>query len=191
MALRRTEAPTEVPVTVAEAKANSNITGTSQDDEIEAMIASATEQLDGKDGILGRALCTQEWELLLDAFPCGSEIKVPLPPLQSVESITYVDANGDTQTLATSVYAVDVASEPGVVSLKYGQVWPTTQTQRNAVTIAFTCGYGEAGDVPERIKSAIKLMVGDLFENREAQQTVKLENNPSLNRLLFPFRVFA
>lgn len=190
MPLRRTTAPATLPLAVADVRGHVEAIGTVHDEKLEAMLTAIVEQLDGKDGILGRALVTQEWELMLDTFPCASTIKVPLPPLQSVESITYVDTAGATQTLPTSVYAVDIASEPGVVSLKYAQVWPATINQRNAVTIAFTCGYGAAEAVPGRLKAAIKLMVGDLFENREASILgVSRVDNPTVDSLLFPFRV--
>lgn len=191
MPLRLVIAPTGNPVTLAEAKVHLRVSAAADDADITAMVTAATGQLDGRDGILGRALVTQQWQLLLDCFPGASVIKMPLPPLQSVESITYVDAAGATQTLPTSVYAVDTASEPGVVSLKFAQVWPSTRTERNAVTIAFTAGYGVASMVPERLKSAIKLMVGDLYENREAAIVgVPRADNPAVANLLFPFRVF-
>ena len=191
MRLRLIEAPAAADpvVTLAEARTHLEILDTARDDAIEAWITAATEQLDGRAGILGRALVTQKWELLLDTFPCASTIAIPLPPLRTVESITYVDSDGATQTLATSVYAVDTASEPGVVSLKYAQVWPATRCERNAVSIQFTAGYGAAAVVPERLKSAIKLMVGDLFANREASGD-DLKANPALQALIFPFKVF-
>lgn len=183
MALRRTAAPDTLPLTVDDLRFDLRLIDTAQDDDIEGYIAAATDALDGAAGALGRALVEQRWELLLDRFPCASEVKIPLPPLRSVESITYIDTAGATQTLATSVYAVDTASEPGVVSLKYGQTWPATQCQRNAVTIAFTCGYGLSDDVPAALKSAIRLAVKDRYD-----QTT--DNEAAIARLIFPYRVF-
>ena len=184
MRLRRTSAPVEPLLKPEAARADLRIVDESQDDDIALKIAAATEYFDGKDGILGRALIEQSWELLLDRFPCESEIRIPLPPLRSVESITYVDPDGETQTLATSVYAVDTASEPGVVSLKYGQTWPSTRCQRNAVTIAFTCGYGVSDDVPARIKAAVRLKVVDLYEQTEG-------NGKAIDALAYGYRVFG
>lgn len=183
MRLRRTAAPDTLPLTVDDLRFDLRLVGTTQDADIEGYIADATGRLDGKDGTLGRALVEQSWELLLDRFPCASEIPIPLPPLRSVTSITYVDTDGATQTLATTVYAVDTASEPGVVSLKYGQTWPSTLCQRNAVTIAFTCGYGLSDDVPDPLKSAIKLMVKDRYDQTQ-------DNEAAIARLIFPYRVF-
>jgi uncharacterized phiE125 gp8 family phage protein len=167
MRLRLVTAPTETPISLDEAKAHVRETTTDRDAELTAMVAAATTQLDGRAGLLGRALVTQTWEMLLDGFPCGDTIEVPLPPLQSIASITYTDTQGATQTLATSVYGVDASCEPGVVHLKYGQAWPATRDERNAVVIRFVAGYGTATAVPERLKSALKLVVADLDANRE------------------------
>lgn len=38
------------------------------------------------------------------------------------------------------------------------------------------------------IKAAFLLLVGDLFENREAQQDKKLEENRAVMNLLYPYR---
>lgn len=189
MRLRLITAPAAEPLTVAEARAQVSETDTVHDSALTAWITTAREALDGPSGALGRALVTQEWELLLDGFPGGDSIDLPLPPLQSVTSVTYVDSDGATQTLATSVYGVDTASEPGAVHLKYGQSWPQTRAQRNAVVIRFTAGYGGAADVPSRLKSAMKLHVADLFANREAQGE-PLAANPAYDALTFPFKVF-
>jgi len=190
MRLRLVTAPAETPITLAEAKLQVKETTTDRDAELTAMLATAAEQLDGRAGVLGRALVTQTWELLLDRFPCGDCIEIPLPPLQSVTSITYVDANGATQTLATSVYGVDPACEPGAVYLKHGQEWPITRDDRNAVTIRFVAGYGNAAAVPERLKSAMKLHIADLDANRE-QSGNELYENPAYLALISGFRMLG
>lgn len=189
MRLRLIAAPSTEPLTVDEARLQILETDTAQDAALEAWIATAREQLDGPDGILGRALITQTWELLLDRFPCDREIALPLPPLQSVESIKYLDASGVEQTVATSVYGADIAAQPGVVYLKRGQSWPVTFDERNAVVIRFIAGYGDDADaVPQRLRSAMKLHIGDLFANREAQGE-QLFANAAYDNLVFPFRL--
>jgi len=189
MRLRLIAAPAATPLTLDEVKSQVRETTNDRDAELTAMLAAATTQLDGRAGVLGRALVTQTWELMLDAFPCGV-IELPLPPLQSVTSISYVDADGATQTLATTVYGVDVACEPGEVYLKYGQEWPTTRDERNAVTIRFVCGYGLAAAVPENIKSAMKLHIADLDANRERQGDQLFENEAYEN-LISTYRMRA
>jgi len=188
MRLRLIHAPTTEPLTVDEARLQVSESDIAHDPALIAWIATAREHLDGPGGLLGRALITQTWELLLDRFPCARELALPLPPLQTVASIKYLDAAGVEQTLPTSVYGVDPAAQPGVVYLKRGENWPVTLDERNAVVIRFTAGYGdEAGDVPQRLRAAMKLHIGDLFANREAQGD-QLFANAMYDNLIFPFR---
>lgn len=103
----------------------------------------------------------------LSQFPaCSGEIQLDYPPWQSVSSITYLDSAGASQTLSTDVYDFD--TDRGVVFLKYGQLWPTTYCQRNAVTITFLCGWTSKELVPEDIRQACLFVFGHNYANREA-----------------------
>jgi uncharacterized phiE125 gp8 family phage protein len=92
--------PAELPITLADARAQCRVTSTSEDARLLAMIYAATEW---GENLTARRLITQTWDLYLDAFPCD-EIRAPYAPLRSVTSISYVDLAGVTQTLATSEY---------------------------------------------------------------------------------------
>lgn len=190
MRLTLIAAPATAPVSPTEAKEHLQVIGTAQDAAITAMLAAAVSHLDGPTGTVGRALIEQEWKLLLDRFPCDA-LEIPLGRLISVTSVKYVDPYGAEQTLAPSAYVVDSVSDRGVITPAYGTSWPATRTQRNAVTVQFKAGYGPAADdVPQAIRSAILLMVGDLFENREAAIVGQPRvDNPTVDRLLFPFKV--
>lgn len=134
---------------------------------IVSLMKSARLYLEGKDGILGRALVTQTWDMYLDEFPdCGC-IEVPLPPLQSITSIYYTDTAGTEQLLDASMYVVDNVTEPARIRPAYGQVWPLTRCQMNAVRIRLIAGYGNAIAVKEPIKQAMKLIIGHWYEHRE------------------------
>lgn len=119
------------------------------------------------EGITNRALITQTWDLYLDNFPPW-ELYLPMPTLQSVVSISYVDSNGTTQTLAADQYLVDAKSEPARITPAWGLVWPVTRWQTNAVTVRFACGYGTASDVPDGIKNWMLMRVKTLWSNRAA-----------------------
>lgn len=143
---------------------------------IDLYIKSARMEAEGR---TGRAFITQSHELILDGFPSGrGAIKIPMPPLQSVESITYVDTNGITQTLDPLAYRViaemSPTCPPGNIIPAYGLSWPVTRDDVAVVSINFTCGYGpltEGGssNVPEPIKHWILLNSATAFENREGQ----------------------
>lgn len=190
--------PAYLPVTLAEAKAHLRIDHSDEDALIRGLIGAATSHIQGRDGYTGQALVPQTWEYYLDQFPTDplKAIAIPLPPLIAVESIKYLDADGAEQTLATSVYAVNTATEPGAVSLKQDQSWPDTRSAWDAVRIRFQAGYLAFGDSPtsyagtpiEVMQSAILLVLADLYENRQAGGHENYEINPTLKRLLYPLR---
>lgn len=123
----------------------------------------------------------------------GFEIVLPLPPLQTVDSIKYYDATtGLLTTLDPSQYIVDNVSEPARITPAPNTTWPATQNRINAVEVTFTCGYGAAAAVPQGIKNWLLLRIGSLYENRQevaVMQRGKLEPLPFVDGLLDPFRV--
>lgn len=121
----------------------------------------------------------------------GYEIFLPLPPLQSVESIVYIDQLGEPQTLPNTEYKVDAFSEPARIVPAFGKGWPATRNEIAAVEVNFTAGYGNADDVPAGIKSWMLMRIGALYENREeiivGRRLVSIDL-PFVNRLLDPYR---
>ena len=160
--------PATDPVTLAEVKAHLNITHTDDDDLLGEYLETAIAALDGRDGMLGRGLVNQVWTLALPGF--ASEIRLPLPPTQSVGAITYIDLDGQTQSLPENAYAVSGIGglNWAVIRPATGQAWPTTAEGEEVVTVEFTAGFGTAADVPAPIRHAIKEHVSRLYEDRES-----------------------
>lgn len=168
--LIRTVAPTELPVPLEELKSHLRIDDTNSDADLAGYLRVAIDMLDGSEGLLNRALCTQTWEYKIDDFPRCDWFDLPLPPLQSVSSVAYLDGNGDSQTFASSSYRVLNAADPrykGRIELGYGEAWPATRGIQQAVTITFIAGYGARNAVPEEIRQTIKLLAGHFYENRD------------------------
>jgi uncharacterized phiE125 gp8 family phage protein len=69
MALELITPPDDAVVTLEEAKAFLNVTHSDHDELIEGLVDAATAALDGRYGLLQRALSPQTWELVLDRFP--------------------------------------------------------------------------------------------------------------------------
>lgn len=196
MWLRLSTAPTTTPVSLAEAKIHLRVEAseTAEDELISQLIAAATANLEGREGVLGRALMVQSWEWRIHRFPpAGSPILVPFPPLASVIKIGYLDPDGVEQTVATSVYVVEAESFQGQVRLAYGESWPSIRNEPYAVRIEFTTGYSDAGQVPDPIKAAIKLMVGDAYRNRETVAIGETANpipmSTTVENLVAPYKV--
>ncbi len=174
MAWRVSTAPDDEPVSLAEAKLHLRVDMTDDDDLITGLITAAREW---SEGYQNRAYITQTITLTLDEFP--ETFELPQAPLISVTSIKYIDTAGVQQTLSTDVYDVDTESEPGRVALAYSQCWPTIRGDINSVEVIFQAGYGDAGaDVPASVKSAMKLLIGHLYEHREMVSEIKTTEVP-------------
>lgn len=167
MWLKRTSPPAEKAVSLEEAKRQLKVLGDDDDTAIGEYLDTAIAFVDGRDGVLGRALITQSWEYRIHHFPGHGVIRLPLPPLQSVDSITYLDTAGDEQTLSTDVYNVETDTYEGVIWRAYSKTWPSVRAVPYAVRITFTAGYGDAdSDVPGPVRSAIKVVLTHLYESR-------------------------
>lgn len=165
------------PVTSQEAKDHCRITGTGEDTLIAALILAAREYVEAE---AWRTLMPSVQTLTLDAWPASDTIELPRPPLQSVTSIIYTDSDGASHTFSSASYVVDSAPTPGRIRLKLTASWPSAVLKESgAIVITYIAGVSgalaEAGTVTairalvsERHKAAIKLIVGHLYENREA-----------------------
>lgn len=136
MALQITIAPTVEPLTLTEAKLHLRVDHTSDDSLITSLIQAVREWCEG---FHNRVYILQTQQLTRDEFPDYFELQNP--PLRSVSTIKYIDSDGATQTLATSVYDVDTQSEPGRIALAYDQSWPTLRGDINSVTVTYKAGY--------------------------------------------------
>lgn len=161
-----------------------------EDSLISSLLATAEAHVES---VTGRTLLKRQHTLSLHTFHvrCDGLILLPLPPLQSVDQIQYVDGNGDTRTLDPSAYQVDAYSTPARLLPAPGEYWPVVRTQFGAVTITYTAGYGDSGDdVPEPIRQAILLLLGHWFENREATGLGTMSPVPiAVDSLLSPYKV--
>jgi uncharacterized phiE125 gp8 family phage protein len=184
--------PVSYPVSVAEAKAQLNYAGSDQDTLIGSLIATATLHLEGRAGVLGRALLTQTWEMRIDQFPRSTRgrIEIPLPPLQSVTFVRYIDDTGSEATLDPALYTVETWHPMPRIRPAYGHVWPTARDEDSAVRIRFVAGYGTAADVPAPIKHAILLLVGTWFRDREATGEMTKPLAMGVDALTNPYRVW-
>ncbi len=184
MGLRRTVAPVDYPVTLAEAKHQIAELGTEHDEYITRLIEAATDAVERE---TARALITQTWELTLDEF--DSPIKLPKPPYQSVTHIKYIDEDGTLQTLSASVYQLSRASQPATIELAYDQSWPSTRCEPDAVRVTYVAGYGAAADVPQALRHAILLLVSQWFGYRESviSGTIIQDVSMSAKWLMAPF----
>lgn len=164
--LKITTGPAAAVVATSDAKLWMRVTHSDEDAVIASLITRATNYVENE---TRRQLINATYTFSFDMFPHGDVIYSPVSPLGSVTSIAYLDADGASQTLATSVYGVDTIRDPGRIYLKSGQEWPSTLDQEQAVTITAVAGYGTAStDVPEPLIQAVLMLAAHYYEHREA-----------------------
>ena len=139
--LRLITHPATEPIDLIEAKRQLVVEHNEHDALISGLITAARRHIEER---ARHAMIMQTWEMIADAFPCGYRepqwILLPRGIVHSVESISYVDTSGAPQTLPASDYAVDLSSAPARVMPAYGEVWPSTRAQMNAVTVRYRVG---------------------------------------------------
>lgn len=162
-----------------------------EDAYISRLIKSVTKMAER---VTRRALLTQSWALVLDRFP-SHYLLIPKPPLDEVTAVTYVDVDGVTQTWTGSPLPYDVSTPVGPnagrarLQPAYGEIFPTTRMQMDAVRVEFDCGYGDGEDVPEDIRHGMLLVIGEFYKHRSESVPT---NTPGLIRahdLWKPYRV--
>lgn len=168
---------------------------TTQDTLLSTLITAARQQAES---VTQRKFITQTWNLYLEEFPPGDSFVIPFGNLTSVVSLAYKDSDGDSTTMtATTAYLVDTSSDPGRIVLPYGVSWPSfTAYPFKPITCQFVCGYGgTASAVPAGIKTAIKMMVEELFNHRDAIYELlnsgSIVENRAVQALLWPYRLWT
>lgn len=150
--------------------ASAPTTNTTEDPELVRLLTTVRDRAELA---TGRALVTQTWDLVLDAFPCGRVIDLPRPPLVSVTYLKYVDTAGVLQTWAAANYVVQAPAGPrsarGRLALAYGKTWPSTYGELGDVTIRLVCGYGAPSAVPALLKDGMLLDLGFLYGGGQAE----------------------
>lgn len=185
----RITAPAAFPVTLADAKAHLRVDHSDSDAMITAYLEAATVHLDGYGGVLGRALINQEWRQDFDGF-CRI-LRLPLPNV-SAAAVTYDDADGVEQTVSSGSFRILSDHLSSYVAASLDTVWPSARLDAGSVRVTFTAGYGAApADVPASLRSAILLMVGDLYENRATvseRGSGRIDMSTTVNALIAPYR---
>lgn len=164
MALVLTSGPASEPVTVAEAKAHLRVEATNEDTLIASLVLTSRLHVETA---LGLALQTQSWRLLLDRWPPEKDLELPLRPLQSIDAVRVLPAEGAPAIIDPANYLADTASVPPRL-VRTGVIWPQPGKAANGVEIDFTAGYGaSAADVPTPIRQALLLLIAHWYERRE------------------------
>lgn len=153
-------APTAEPVSLDRAKAHLRVDHADDDAVISIIIQAARAHVEKACGV--RFSSRTGVTLKCDAF--SDFDRLPEVPVTSVSSVSYVDPNGDTQTLSTNVYELRADGIEAAIVLKSGQSWPATQ-DGSRITVTATLGYSSP---PEDMAFAMLLLISHFYDNRSA-----------------------
>lgn len=146
---------------------------------VRQLLDAAIGELTGRDGILGRCLVAENWDLHLEYFL--PVIELPLPPLLDLYAVEYFDSEGDIHEVPLShLYVTGIGANcRAEISPMPGRSWPGTGRMPYPVRVSFCCGYGETSeDVPAQIKQAVLERVAGLYEYREVIERGQIATIP-------------
>lgn len=185
----RVTPPTVKPVTLEELKEAARVDFNDDDQILGAYLDAAIDHLDGWNGILGRAIVNQEWQINASVWPSFGFV-LPFGDV-SAATVKYIGVSGAEFTLPEFAYEVVETATGSMLRFRRSFDRPAlTNDRSDAVQITFTTGYGEdATKVPASIKVAIMLLAAHWYENREATSGIDVRKLPlAVDALITPHR---
>lgn len=158
-------APSFEPVSLALAKEWLKVSGSDEDSSITAIISAAREYVESHTGQFWAERTVTEY---FDCWPDCNTIRLTVAPASAISSVQYIaDGTSSYATFASGNYTKDTISDPPRIVLIDGASWPDLEPILNAVKVTYTAGLATAGDVPESVKTSIRLLIAFWYENRE------------------------
>ena len=189
MAIVLTSPPAQEPVSLADAKLHLRVDISDDDTLISTLITGARSELERG---LGRALITQSYTYLFDAWPDGFAVKLPIAPVQSVDQVRVYARDGSFTILSPGIYLLDGLGSPPRLIRRGSLAWPVPLQPANGIAVDFTCGHGaNSTDVPAALRIAVLLLTAHWYEHRQlGEQGVPNIGLPDMVQdLISPYRV--
>lgn len=154
--------PAIEPVSLSEAKDFLRILANDEDELLGTLITAARLMIEAASG---RLLIEQGWRIVLDAWPQGGEMRLPLSPARSLTAARVYPASGAAETVAPSALTLVVGSDPPLIAIN-GPVPPPGRA-RSAIEIDLVAGFGATRDaVPAPLRQAVLRLACRWFEYR-------------------------
>ncbi len=189
MALVLTSGPAIEPVTLAEAKAHLRIDTASEDALIASIILTSRLHIETA---LGLGLINQTWMMVLDRWPGGGAVDIPIAPLQAVTAVRVRNSAGTAIAVSPTNYLVDIVSKPP--RLVWNNSAPTFPgVPVNGIEIDLSVGFGAASaSVPGPLKHAILMLTAHWYEHRDPVEigSSSADIPDAVSDLIAPFRKF-
>lgn len=151
------------PVTIEQARRQCNLLADEAefDEQLSALISAARQHVEK---VCGLYFGARTVTLSTDTFRDFS--RLPVAPVGSVISVSYVDPAGADQTVPGADYDLvaydESGTEPALVPV-YGKRWPAIEAG-SQITVTMQAGFVET---PRPVAHAMLLWIADAFTNRE------------------------
>jgi uncharacterized phiE125 gp8 family phage protein len=132
---------------------------------------------DDAEAISATRLITQTVELRADCF--ADLLHLPIGPVQSIASLTYIDGAGDEQILdpETDFELFGAGLETGLRPV-FGSTWPAGAMRASSIVVTAVLGYGDAAaDLPQAVYVALLRSVRGLFDDKGVDLASLLANH--------------
>jgi uncharacterized phiE125 gp8 family phage protein len=178
--------PAGEPLSLAEARGFLRVETDEDDALIAALITAARLHVEAQTGL---ALMTQAWRMVFDRWPACGRIPVRPAPLRSITAARVFVRDGHALTVDTQAFVEDLAAMT-LAFIPWAMALPTRIAAGIEIDVAV--GFGDASDVPEPLRHAIRLLVAHWYEYRGLVAADAGPMVPStVAALLLPYRRLA
>ena len=174
--------PAAEPLDLPAFKEFLRVTHDAEDGVLALLITTARQMVES---LTGRLLLTQDWRLVLDAWPPSGLILPPLGPVAGLIAARLRHADGSGTALDLSTFTVRGERAPPVIAFGRAAV-PAPDRPLGGIELDLRLGYGtSAAQVPADLVQAVRLLAAHLYEHRDAAEAPWPE---AVHGLLAPYR---
>lgn len=159
--------PAAAPIAAAALRARLRMNDASQDDSLAEFLGTAVEQFEDE---AGRPVLATVYRQVLSRWPCGP-IVLARGGVTAVGNVCRYLADGSAEELDPDTWRADLLTPPARVCL---DATPEAVATASGATVTpvgyveYTAGWPNASAVPQRVRTALMLLAGHFYRNREA-----------------------
>lgn len=163
MAVNQTIKPVIYPVNIEMVRAHLRVDDSIEDPLLQLYLSAAIQYVEDYTRL---ALAAATYSETFVSWPSDGMLHLTKIPCVSITSITYVDGDGNTQTLDGSSYIADCASKPGRIKLL--KTASLSADHPSPITVNYVAGYASQSEIPAAARVLILFLVAHWYANRES-----------------------
>ena len=154
--------PVLEPVALADMKDYLRLDGAQEDALVTTLITAARLMVEA---MSGRMLIDQGWRIVLDAWPLGDVVRLPVAPVRQLTAARVFDSAGQPQLVPGNALMLELGTDPPL--LRKLAPLPEPGRAHVGIEIDVLAGFGASpSQVPAPLLQAIRMLVARWFEQR-------------------------